>query len=458
MERILTRNSVKNKKILVLGLAVTGMSVVRQLLKLGALVTVNDWTSLVDNKNAQTLVEENVRVIAGSHPIELLDEEFEFMVKNPGIPYTNPMVERALELNLPVFTDIELAGAFSEAPIIAITGSNGKTTTTSLTHSILVEDINFSGQSYVGGNIGVPALDVAVKATEADRIILELSSFQLMGTAQLKPHIAAITNLYAAHLDYHGDLQSYFDAKWQITKNQTAEDFLILNFDQEIIRERANETKATVVPFSTKEKLENGAWFNQENEMFMWHDTAVMHHKELALPGLHNIENMLVAIAIAKLSNVGNESIIVATNKFHGVAHRLQFIKEIEGRKFFNDSKATNNDAALTALNSFSAPTIWLAGGLDRNNPVDELLPAMKSVKAMVTFGETAEKFSELGLNANINNIEAVNNIEEAVITAFKMSQPGDIILLSPASASWDQYPNYEVRGECFIAAVHELK
>lgn len=454
----LTRENIKNKKIIILGLAVTGMSVVRQLLKLGALITVNDWQPLAENKDAQTLVEENVRVIAGHHPVELLDEDFAFMVKNPGIPYTNPMVERALAIGLPVLTDIELAGALGEATIIGITGSNGKTTTTSLTQAILAADTAFKGHSYVGGNIGIPALDIAMQADKQDRLTLELSSFQLMGTHTFKPHIAAITNLFDAHLDYHGDLKAYFDAKWRITQNQTADDYLILNFDQRLIRDRANETNATVVPFSTREKQITGAWFDADNSAFMWREEVVMHRDDLLLPGNHNVENMLVAMAIAKLSGISNEVIAQTARHFTGVEHRLQFVRELNGRKFYNDSKATNNDAAITALNSFDQPVIWVAGGLDRHNSLEELKPAMKSVKAMITFGETSDKFAALGKQAGLAHVTQVEWIEEAVEQAYQLSEKGDVILLSPASASWDQYPNYEIRGERFIKAVKQLK
>lgn len=458
METVLTKENIKNKKVIVLGLAVTGISVVRHLLELGALVTVNDWAPLQENKDAQTLIEENVRVIAGHHPVDLLDEEFAFMVKNPGISYSNPMVVRALQIGLPIYTDIELAGALTPAMIIGITGSNGKTTTTSLTHAILSKDRAFKGSSYVGGNIGIPALDVALKASADDRITLELSSFQLMGTKHFRPHIAAITNIFSAHLDYHGDLSAYIDAKWQITKNQRADDYLILNFDQEILRDRAAATAAMVVPFSTKEKLSNGAWYDADNDVFMWQEEVVLKREQLLIPGKHNIENMLVAIAIVKILGVSNETISEAVSGFYGVEHRLQFVRELKGRKFYNDSKATNNDAAITALNSFQQPIIWLAGGLDRHNSLDELIPAMQSVKTLIAFGETAAKFAELGTKANIENIIQVEWIEDAVKQAYASSEPGDVVLLSPASASWDQYPNYEIRGSRFVKAVNQLK
>lgn len=460
MEASQWRESVRNKKILVLGLAKTGVSVVQHLQALGAIVTVNDFKPLEENKDAQSLIEENnARVVAGGHPVSLLDEDFAFMVKNPGIPYSNPMVVRAQEIGLPVYTDIELADKMTDATIIGITGSNGKTTTTSLVGEMLGKADSLAGESYIGGNIGIPSLDIASKAEADDRLILELSSFQLMGTDAFKPHIAVITNIYAAHLDYHGSMDGYISAKWQITANQTADDFLILNADQmDVFGDRA--TKATVVPFSATTIQPDGAWFDQDIQNFMWHDEIVFNRKDFFLPGHHNLENMLVAVAIGKLLRISNEEIKNGVSAFHGVKHRLQFVAEIDGRRFYNDSKATNNDASITALDSFSQKhdnVIWLAGGLDRGNEVTELADHMDRVKGMVVFGQAADKFADLGQSQGLPEIEKVEWIEEAVKAAFDMSAPGDTILLSPASASWDQYPNFEVRGDRYIKAIEDL-
>ena len=461
MEASQWRESIRNKKVLVLGLAKTGVSVVKHLQALGAIVTVNDFKPLEENKDAQALIEENnARVVAGGHPVSLLDEDFAFMVKNPGIPYTNPMVVRAQEIGLPVYTDIELADKMTDAMLIGITGSNGKTTTTSLVGEMLSKAESLSGESFIGGNIGIPSLDIASKASAADRIILELSSFQLMGTDQFKPHIAAITNIYEAHLDYHGSMEAYISAKWQITANQTADDYLILNADQmPVFGDRTS--KATIVPFSATNPQDEGAWFDQESQDFMWHDEVVFNRKDFFLPGHHNLENMLVALAIGKLLGISNEEIKNGVATFHGVKHRLQFVAEIEGRRFYNDSKATNNDASITALDSFKTDqdhVIWLAGGLDRGNDVTELADHMKRVKGMVVFGQAADKFADLGQDQGLSKIEKVEWIEEAVQAAFDMSAVGDTILLSPASASWDQYPNFEVRGDRYIKAVQELE
>ncbi|MGX7415496.1 UDP-N-acetylmuramoyl-L-alanine--D-glutamate ligase [Aerococcus christensenii] len=447
-----------NKKVLVLGLAKTGVSVVNWLTQMGALVTVNDKCPLDQNKAAQDLIEKDVRVITGGHPIELLDEDFAFMVKNPGIPYTNPLVKRALEMGLPVYTDIELVEWLHRGTIVGITGSNGKTTTTSLTGAILKSDKSFAGRTEVAGNIGIPALDIAPQLTSKDRLVLELSSFQLMGTKTFRPNIAAIIDIYPTHLDYHGNLENYIAAKWHITANQGPEDVLFLNYDQEVLWSRRYQTQAKVIPFSLETPLEDGIWYNTSEGKIFWKKEAVMDRADLFLPGDHNVQNALVAIGIAKVLGVSNAVIQETCRQFTGVKHRIQYVQTVNKRKFYNDSKATNNEACMTALKSFNQSLVWIAGGLDRGNSIDELLPYLKNVHAAVVMGETQEKFAQLVKKAGITQLEYAKDIEEATQKAYAMSKEDDIILLSPACASWDQYPNFEVRGDRFIQAISQLE
>ncbi|KAA9293699.1 UDP-N-acetylmuramoyl-L-alanine--D-glutamate ligase [Aerococcus mictus] len=458
MEQTSSKQTVKNKKVLVLGLAKTGLSVVKKLAAEGAIVTVNDKQPLDENKAAQDLIEHNVRIISGYHPIELLDEDFAFMVKNPGIPYSNPMVQRAQELNLPIYTDIELLAWFNQAEVIGITGSNGKTTTTSLLGEILQGARELTGKTEVAGNIGIPALTASQGLSSQDCLVLELSSFQLMGIETFRPHIAAIIDLYPTHLDYHGSIENYLAAKWRITKNQGPDDYLLLNYDQEILWQKAKESSAQVIPISIESELEKGAWYNEKEGTLMWGSETVLKREDLFLPGKHNVQNALVALAIAKLLGVSNASIQAACSQFHGVKHRIQFVDQIKDRRFYNDSKATNNEASITALRSFKESLVWIAGGLDRGNGVEELLKELGHVHALVAMGETQDKFIDLANKAGISQISVAKNIEEATQAAYRLSQPGDVILLSPACASWDQYPNFEVRGQRFIDAVAELK
>ncbi len=442
----------KHKKVLVLGLAKSGVSAASLLHKLEAFVTVNDQKPLAENHEAQGLLQEGIKVICGSHPIELLDEGFEYVVKNPGIPYHNPLIKRAVEKGIPVFTEVELAYLVSEAEMIGITGTNGKTTTTTLLYEIL----NEGGQRpLIAGNIGTVASEVAQTAAKDEKMVVELSSFQLMGIQEFSPHIAIITNLYEAHLDYHGDLGEYWHAKANITKNQSEDDYLIINHDQDHLVKTVGFTKASIIPFSTTQEVEGGAYIKADGIYFKKERIGDL--SSVVLPGAHNLENILCAVAAAKLYGVSNESIMSVLGTFAGVKHRTQFVKEVNGRKFYNDSKATNTLATKSALNAFNTPTILLAGGLDRGNGFDDLIPHLKNVKTLITFGETADKLQQTGEKAGIQTILRVDNVEKAVPAAFENSEEGDVILLSPACASWDQYRTFEERGDIFIKAVHTL-
>ncbi|AGU81194.1 UDP-N-acetylmuramoylalanine--D-glutamate ligase [Streptococcus sp. HMSC034B03] len=441
-----------NKKVLVLGLAKSGESAARLLDKLGAIVTVNDGKPFEENPAAQSLLEEGIKVVTGGHPLELLDEDFELMVKNPGIRYDNPMVKKALEKEIPVITEVELAYLISDAPIIGITGSNGKTTTTTM----IAEVLTAGGQSgLLSGNIGFPASQVATTATKNDTLVMELSSFQLMGIETFHPEIAVITNLMPTHIDYHGSFENYVAAKWNIQKNMSKSDFLVLNFNQTLAKELAAKTQATVVPFSTTEKVD-GAYL--EGNMLTFRGEPVMAADELGVPGSHNVENALATIAVAKLRGIENQVIKETLAGFGGVKHRLQYVGEINHVKFYNDSKSTNILATQKALSGFdNSKVILIAGGLDRGNEFDELVPDIQGLKKMVILGESAARVKRAADKAGVSYMGAAD-VKDATQKAFAEAQAGDIVLLSPANASWDMYPNFEVRGDEFIATFEELK
>lgn len=441
-----------NKKVLILGLAKSGEAAARLLSRLGAIVTVNDGKAFEENPAAQSLLEEGIKVVCGSHPLELLDEDFAVMVKNPGIPYQNPMVEKAISKGIPVLTEVELAYLISEAPIIAITGSNGKTTTTTMIADVL----NHGGKSaLLSGNIGFPASEVAMTASQDDILTMELSSFQLMGIKDFHPHIALITNLMPTHLDYHGSFDAYIQAKWNIQNNMTADDVLILNAEQDQTKELAQKTQASLVYFSSKEKVE-GAY--QEDGKLFYKGEFIMDAQSLGVPGLHNVENALATIAVAKLSGISNQAIAETLSSFGGVKHRLQKLGTIKDVAFYNDSKSTNILACQKALSGFdNNKVILIAGGLDRGNAFDTLIPDIKGLKKMILLGESAEKMKVAAERAGVSYLEA-KDVADATRIAFEQAQPGDIILLSPANASWDMYPNFEVRGDEFIESFQQLK
>ncbi|QKE73121.1 UDP-N-acetylmuramoyl-L-alanine--D-glutamate ligase [Arthrobacter citreus] len=442
----------QDKKVLVLGMAKSGYAASHLLKKLGATVTVNDRTPFEQNEIAQKLKSEGFNVVCGEHPVSLLDDQPVCIVKNPGIPYTNPLLIEALKRNIPIYTEIELAYLISEAPFIGITGSNGKTTTTTLALNMLQEG---NKKPLVAGNIGTVACEVAEKANEDNIIVTELSSFQLMGIEVFRPKISLITNIFEAHLDYHGTKDEYIKAKANIFKNQTENDFAVVNFDDEHVMGMASQIRAKIIPFSSTKIVQDGAYV--QNGFIYFKEKKVIELGKIVLPGKHNLENILAAVAISKLLDVENEAIEKVLTTFTGVEHRLQYVTEIDKRKFYNDSKATNILATQKAISSFEKPVILIAGGLDRGNSFDDLIPYFKNVKKMVTYGETAKKLIESAEKAGMKVVKSVDNVEDAVNEAFAHSEVGDIILLSPACASWDQFKTFEERGNKFIQAVHKL-
>lgn len=439
------------KHALVLGLAKSGSAAASTLLRNDIKVTINDYRTEKDAPIVNEFTSLGAEVIVGSHPLSVLDG-VDIIVKNPGIPYDNIIVNAAVGLNIPVITEVELASLLlEEHDIIGITGSNGKTTTTSLVYQMLVES---KQSTKLAGNIGIVATEVAETLKKDEKLILELSSFQLMGVQQFKPRIAALLNLFEAHLDYHGSLEEYIQAKKQIFVNQTAEDYTIYNLDDDKVVTVIKDTNATLVPFSIIKQDINGAWL--DNEYMYFKKERIIRLEDIVLVGAHNKQNILAAIAIAKLMGATNSGIHQVLTTFSGVEHRLQFVTNKNNRLFYNDSKATNMLATEKALQSFTQPIILLAGGLDRGDDYTELIPFLKDVKEIIVFGETAKKLKEVAVKEN-KIVQEVINVQEAVHIAYEHSKQGDVILLSPACASWDQYKTFEERGNMFIQAVHTL-
>ena len=442
----------QNKNILVLGIAKSGYAAATLLKNLGANVIVNDGKPLADNALAAELQAKGMDVVCGGHPLELLERNISLVVKNPGIPYSNPLLVAAKEKQIPIVTEVELAYCISEAPFVGITGSNGKTTTTMLTFEMLKE-----GQKHpvIAGNIGTVACEVTQGAKESEVVVTELSSFQLMGVETFRPKIAAFLNLFEAHLDYHGTKKEYGLAKANIFKSQTETDYSVINADDADVMSLAANSKGQKVLFSATKEIEDGACV-KDNALY-FKGEKVVEIQDIVLPGKHNLENILAAMSIAKLLGVANEAIVTVLKRFTGVKHRLEYVTTIKNRKFYNDSKATNMLATEKALSAFTGPVILLAGGLDRGNEFDDLIPYFEHVKAIVTFGQTAPKLVKAAEKAGIDIIESVDNLEEAVERAYVHSTDGDVILLSPACASWDQFKTFEERGDIFIQAVHKL-
>lgn len=437
--------------ILVLGLAKSGTAVAKLLLNQDKQVRINDMKTEENDPILEELRCLGADVVVGSHPLSVLDG-IDIVVKNPGIPYENPIIVEATERDIPVITEVEIAYRLAGDSIIGITGSNGKTTTTTLITKMLEESKRLVK---VAGNIGVVASEVAETLDNDETLVLELSSFQLQGTEKFQPHIAVLLNIFEAHIDYHKTFDNYKQAKFNIFKNQTKDDYLVYNADDAIITTEVKNAKSTLVPFSIKNKVENGAWL--DDEFIYFKNEKVISRKDIVLVGDHNLENILAAVAAVKLKGATNQGIRKVLTTFQGVRHRLQFVDNVHGRLFYNDSKATNILATQKALSSFDKPVILLAGGLDRGNGFDDLASYLKNVKAMVLFGQTKEKLRILAEENGISTILQAEDVNEAVLKAFEISNEKDVILLSPACASWDQYRTFEERGDMFIQAVHKL-
>ncbi|WP_057765619.1 UDP-N-acetylmuramoyl-L-alanine--D-glutamate ligase [Companilactobacillus tucceti] len=445
-----------NKKILVLGLAKSGFAVAKLLNKMNSDVTVVDSNPLEGNKEAKELMDQGFKVITGSNDASLVDESFDYVVKNPGIFYSNELIQHAEELNIPVITEPEIAYSFSDAHMVGVTGTNGKTTVTTLIKLMLEHSPKFKN-SFYAGNIGIPISEVIQKASKDDVVVTELSSFQLEGTIDLHPHVAVLNNIYSTHLDFHKTRANYIKAKMHITKNQTKDDYFIVNWNEEEWRQLAKDSKAQIVPFSDNQVLDHGAYV-KNNEIY-YDKEFVLNIDAIKIPGEHNVQNALAAINVAKLFDVKNEDIINILTSFKGVKHRIQFVDEFNGRRFYNDSKATNIEATTVALEAFGdKPLTLIAGGLDRGNGFDELVEPLKKVKNIILYGETADKMVDAAQKANITNIIKVSNLAEAVPEAYRQSDKGDVVLLSPAAASWDQFDTFEQRGDQFIEEVEGLK
>lgn len=389
-------------------------------------------------------------------------EEFilnaDVVMKSPGIPDKAPIVKKLIEKGISVISEIEFAIQFTDATTVGITGSNGKTTTTLLTYHLLKQ-----GGLNVGlaGNIG-KSFAWQVAENKHDIYVLELSSFQLDGIINYKPHIAIITNISPDHLDrYNYDYNLYIDSKFRITKNQTEADYLIYDNEDEAIQNwlKKNAIKAHKVPFSLVTKPENEGGFLEENNMntTIKNDTFTMPINELALEGKHNIKNAMAATAVAQLLNIRKQTIRESLTNFQGAEHRLEKVLKIQGVQYINDSKATNVNSVFYALDSMTTPTVWIVGGVDKGNDYDELMPLVREkVKAIVCLGVDNTKISN-AFNNVVDIMVETTSMAEAVQIAQRLAEKGDTVLLSPACASFDLFENYEDRGKQFKQAIFNL-
>lgn len=449
---------IKGKKVLVIGAAVTGIPAVEQLSKLGAYVTLNDKKTkeeIMDMLGETNL--DNVKIIGGEHPEELA-EVCDFVVVSPGVPLDIPVINRARDLGKEVIGEVELAYRLTTTPIAAITGTNGKTTTTALLGEIMKE----SGRgTFITGNIGRAMISEVDNAKPEDIFVLEASSFQLESTVDFRPHISAILNITPDHLDRHKTFKNYIDAKCMVFQNQKPGDFAILNKDDEETYKTADRVLCKRLFFSRKEILEEGAYVEDDCIVIKLgeHKEKIIEVDEIYIPGPHNIENSLAAALMAYCLGVKVEVIRRVLREFKGVEHRIEFVDEINQVTYYNDSKGTNVDASKVAVLAMNRPIVLIAGGYDKGSEFDDFVKTFDGrVKDLVLIGVTADKIEKTAREHGFNNIHRVSTFEDAVTMCSKLAKPGDCVLLSPACASWGMFKNFEERGRIFKSLVKGLK
>ena len=410
----------------------------------------------ISKKYKKVLLHHKINFEEGQHTNSLILNA-DLVVKSPGIPEKAAVVSLLLKKRIPVISEIEFASQFTKATIVGITGSNGKTTTTLITHHMLTSANLRVG---VAGNIG-DSFAQQVAEQDFESYVLELSSFQLDGIINFRPHIAIITNITPDHLDrYEYDFNQYVASKFRITKNQTADDFLIYDADDNTINKWINNHKinAQLIPFSIQKEVNEGAFLREDTIVIKLNkEEFSMSISNLKLQGKHNVKNTMASALASQLLNVRSQSIKDSLANFEGAEHRLENVQKVNGVQFINDSKATNANATFYALECMEQSTVWIVGGIDKGNDYEDLLPLVREkVKAIVCLGEDNEKLKSIFFNVVDMMIETAG-AEEAVKVAYKLSQPGDTVLLSPACASFDLFENYEDRGRQFKNAVRSL-
>src|SRR5579864_4638240 len=443
-----------NKRVLVVGLGKSGVASALFLKAHGARVTVSDAKSGDELHNEiPVLLDHGITVETGGHGERTFRGQ-DLIVVSPGVPVDAPPLAQARSLGETVIGEIELAAQFLPGPVVAITGSNGKTTTTTLTGEIMTA----AGMpALVGGNIGTPAISLAERARLETVIVLEVSSFQLETIQTFRPKVAVVLNVTPDHLDRHRTFEVYVDAKARMFENQTGEDFAVLNEDDPTCVAMAGRTRAQVFWFSRQKEVKQGAWVRDGNILFR--DKAgqreIMQVSEIPLKGAHNLENALAAVCAGALMGCAPEKIRQAVRDFKAVEHRLEFVATIGGVDYYNDSKATNVDATIKALESFPANIHLILGGKDKGSDYTVLNDLLRQrVKRVYTIGAAAAKIESQVKGAEIVHAETLEN---AIRKASAVAQPGDVVLLAPACASFDQFKNYEHRGKVFKDIVAAL-
>lgn len=448
---------VTNKRVLVFGSGISGIGAVGLLEEQGAQVVLYDGNEKLKEEEVRNKLEDGskARIIIGVFPEELLDT-LDIVILSPGVPADLPLVNRMREKGILVTGEVELAFESGKGDVLAITGTNGKTTTTALLGEIMK---NYRDDVSVVGNIGNPYTAAAGKMSGDSITVAEMSSFQLETILDFRPKVSAILNFTPDHLNRHHTMEAYVNAKKNIARNQTEEDYCILNYEDRLTREFGENIRAQVLYFSSRRKLEKGICLEDGKIIYRNEGTTeICGVEELNLLGVHNYENVMAAAAMALVYGVPAEIVRESVKAFKGVEHRIEYVAEKNGVAYYNDSKGTNPDAAIKGIQAMNRPTVLIGGGYDKESVYTEWINSFEGkVKRLILLGETKEKIAEDARSCGFYDYVFADTFEEAVLEAAKTAKPGDAVLLSPACASWDMFPSYEVRGEKFKEIVNSL-
>ncbi|MDO4451414.1 MAG: UDP-N-acetylmuramoyl-L-alanine--D-glutamate ligase [Lachnospiraceae bacterium] len=448
----------RKKKVLVFGSGISGIGATRLLEQQGADVILYDGKETLDKEELHNKIgaDSKTEIVLGELRDEVIDS-LDIMVMSPGVPTDLPIVNKIREKGVRIWGEIELAYRVGKGDVLAITGTNGKTTTTALLGEIMKA---WKDNVYVVGNIGTPYTSIADKTTDDTIIVAEISSFQLETVEQFRPKVSAILNITPDHLDRHHTMQAYIEAKETIAKNQDSKDICVLNYEDEETRSFGEKTEATVLYFSSQRKLDRGIYL--ENGVIIYTDGEkcidICHVDELKLLGMHNYENVMAAVGMALAYRVPVEIIRRSVKDFGGVEHRIEYVCEKNGVLYYNDSKGTNPDAAIKAISAMKRPTYLIGGGYDKDASYEEWIQSFDGkVRKLILIGQTKEKIEKTAKMCGFEDTILADDLEEAVSICSKLAIDGDAVLLSPACASWGMFKNYEERGDKFKELVNAL-
>lgn len=441
----------ESKRVFVLGMARSGYEAAKLLVAKGYTVLVNDGGENHNPEHIDELKSLGIELVLGSHPDDLFDDSFSMVVKNPGISNEHKFVKKAVSLGIPIINEMELAYRYfpEGVRIIGITGTNGKTTTTTITYEIFKEAMD---RVFLAGNIGFPVCSIVPDLQPNDIVIMEVSDHQLSNVLEFRTDIAILTNLFEAHIDFHGSYEKYIAMKKRIFNYHTGDNTAILNLDNNDVIALTKDIGSMKKYFSSKSVTDcciyKGAiWYDGEK---------VISLDDIKIKGTHNYENTMASIMVAKEFGIDNKTIARVMREFNGVEHRLEYVRTVKGVDYYNDSKATNIKSTQIALSSFTKPTTLLLGGMDRGHSFEELKEYLGWVNLIISYGETKNRIDEFAEECDIECI-VVDTLDQAVMAAYETAKRNSVVLLSPACASWDQFADFEARGNMFKACVNNL-